>query len=69
MSLLSMIEVVFLLISLVKASHKQIILRLGGNIELDEEELEREKHEKEKRKKKDMNQEVKKLHVSISNTY
>jgi hypothetical protein len=64
-----MIEVLFLLISLVKASHKQIILRLGGNVELDEEELEREKHEKEKRKKKDLKVEVKKLHVSISIKY
>ena len=66
MSLLSMIEVLFLLISLVKSSHKQIIIRLGGNVELDEEDLQREKHEKEKRKKKDMKEEVKKLHVSIS---
>ena len=66
MSLLSMIEVLFLLISLVKSSHKQIIIRLGGNVELDEEDLQREKHEKEKRKKKDLKVEVKKLHVSIS---
>ena len=59
-----MVEVLFLVISLIKAAYKQFIIRLGGHVELDEEDIQREIEEKAKRRKENLHEEVQKLHVS-----
>ena len=64
MSLLSVVEVLFLVISLIKASYKQFLIRMGGHVELDEEDIQRKHDEKVKRRKENMLEEVQKLYVS-----